>query len=183
MGKRINAQQMENIITRVKVFGDTRAQVAKDIGFTENTVGSIVTAFDLTRDKNWPEIISRVERDLNIPAHFYWAAEKLGVEVPKEQIESAYRKLLDSKSAKKDEVVKTVEKKEERNDALFMIKILEALNKQNELLEQLMDVVIPKYVSDMKDNVNANADVICERLKNSEQSLDKISYNTRKRGA
>ena len=45
-----------------------------------------------------------------------------------------------------------------------------------------MDVVIPKYVGDLKDNLNVNADVICERLKSCEDKLDDIKANTRKRG-
>ena len=68
------------------------------------------------------------------------------------------------------------------NNRLFFIRMLENMVKLNELMEQLMDVVIPKYVGDMKDNLNVNADVICERLKNCEDKLEAIKANTRKRG-
>lgn len=66
---------------------------------------------------------------------------------------------------------------------LYLVKLIEALVKQNELLEQLMDVVLPKYICDLKDNLNANTDLISERLKNCESRLEKIAVNTRKRGA
>ena len=68
------------------------------------------------------------------------------------------------------------------NNRLFFIRMLENMVKLNELMEQLMDVVIPKYVGDMKDNLNVNADVICERLKSCEDKLEAIKANTRKRG-
>ena len=60
--------------------------------------------------------------------------------------------------------------------------MIETLAKTNELLEQLMDVVIPKYAIDIKESLNVNADLVTQRLKNCEDKLDKISYNTRKRG-
>ena len=60
--------------------------------------------------------------------------------------------------------------------------MLENMVKLNELMEQLMDVVIPKYVGDIKDNLNVNTDVICERLKSCEDKLEAIKANTRKRG-
>ena len=63
-----------------------------------------------------------------------------------------------------------------------MIKILERLAKLEEEHEQLMDVVIPKYFNDLKDNINANTDVTCERLKEIALILEKIAKNTRPRG-
>jgi len=68
------------------------------------------------------------------------------------------------------------------NERVFTLKMLEYIAKTNELLEQLMDVVMPKYCGDLKDNVNANCDIICERLKSCEDKLEAIKANTRKRG-
>jgi len=74
------------------------------------------------------------------------------------------------------------EPKKEDNTALYMIKLLEAVNKQNELLEQLYDVVIPKWTGDMKDNVNVNADMLNQSLKRIDDKLEAIKINVRKRG-
>ena len=54
--------------------------------------------------------------------------------------------------------------------------------KTNELLEQLFDVVIPKWTSDIKDNVNVNSDLQNQTLKRIEDKLEGIKINTRKRG-
>lgn len=190
MGKKITEQQLENIVTRVKVYGESKVSIAKELGFSESFTGAIVTTFDLVREQNWEEIVSRTKRNLVHPSHVRWAAAKLGVDAPMDRIEEAYRECLETKHKKRAaiaeqteiEEVKAKEKHESTNENLFLVKLLEALHTQNELLEQLMDVVLPKYCGDMKDNINANTDVICERLKNCEQSLDKIAYNSRKRG-
>lgn len=68
------------------------------------------------------------------------------------------------------------------NERVFTLKMLEYMAKTNELLEQLMDVVIPKYCGDLKDNINANSDIICVRLKSCDDKLEGIKANTRKRG-
>lgn len=68
------------------------------------------------------------------------------------------------------------------NDALYFIRILEELHEQNQLLRDLLDVVIPKWAGDLKDNQNANSDVLCGILKEQGQALDAIRCNTRKRG-
>ena len=116
--------------------------------------------------------------------------EKCGIELPevvvkayddyieKRRAEYAKKKAADSESH--DPVPSPAP--QEENNRLFFIKMLEHMAKMNELMEQLMDVVIPKYVGDLKDNANANADVICERLKSCEDKLEAIKANTRKRG-
>lgn len=68
------------------------------------------------------------------------------------------------------------------NDAVYFIRILEELHQQNEYLKDLLDVVLPKYVSDLKDNLNANADVIGQDLRGCLEELKAIRCNTRKRG-
>lgn len=68
------------------------------------------------------------------------------------------------------------------NDALYFIRILEELHEQNQLLRDLLDVVIPKWAGDLKDNQNANSDVLAGLLREQGQALDAIRCNTRKRG-
>ena len=68
------------------------------------------------------------------------------------------------------------------NTALCMRKILENQAKIIELMEQLMDVVIPKWAVHATDNANANGDSIQEMLKPIAASLDAIRCNTKKRG-
>ena len=68
------------------------------------------------------------------------------------------------------------------NTALCMRKILENQAKIIELLEQFMDVVIPKWAVHATDNANANGDAIQEMLKPIAASVDAIRCNTKKRG-
>ena len=57
-----------------------------------------------------------------------------------------------------------------------------ALDKQNELLESLLDVVIPKYVGDLKDNINVNCDVLNQSAKSCDDKLEAIKLAFRKKG-
>ena len=68
------------------------------------------------------------------------------------------------------------------NDALYFIRILEELHELVQLQRDLLDVVIPKWAGDLKENQNANSDVLAGLLKEQGQALDAIRCNTRKRG-
>ena len=197
MGKKLTEQQMESIVTRVFTYSESRTAVAKDLKVSENVISNLLTAFTLVRDRNYEELISRINRGNAYPSHIDWAARRLNVEYPKKEIEEAYRNRLNRDDARRrarstaqsdsEEVAQESMQEKKKataaaNENLFLVKILEALHTQNELLTQLMDVVMPKYCCDMKDNINTNTDVICERIKNCEQSLEKIAYNSRKRG-
>ena len=185
--KRIDEKTFNEIITRSFACGQTAQFVADSLGVSRKSVLNTCRVFRYVRDNEFDKLAKMIPGDNSMSAKsINLAAQKLGVTVPSSVLEalekkkSNHREQTEKKNEQKEEVKEqSVEKK---NDAIYMIKILEALNKHNELLEQLMDVVIPKYVNDVKDNLNANTDVICERLKNCEQSLDKIACNSRKRG-
>ena len=138
------------------------------------------------------------------------AAETLGIEIPADvqQMMQARNDLRKARAAKQDEET-TLPPAEQApslaqggqragqaaaptgaepaptpkgNDALYFIRILEELHEQNQLLRDLLDVVIPKWAGDMKDNQNANSDVLAGLLREQGQALDAIRCNTRKRG-
>jgi hypothetical protein len=187
MGKRLNENDFNAIIARKLMYKQSNEVVAAEIGTSEKSVRTVVRVFNLVRDKNFKELIKAAEYENVTLQMVEWASRELKIAVPIEEIKKArdlnIEKRTKNQKEKKEEPAAPVSKpKENTNDGLYMLKILEALNKQNELLEQLMDVVVPKYAGDMKDNLNANTDVICERLKNCQQSLEKIACNSRKRG-
>ena len=72
--------------------------------------------------------------------------------------------------------------KQTDNTALYLIKVLQALAEQNELLKQLMDAVIPHWIDDLKENNNANSGAIMDMLKPMDQKLDAIRCNSKRRG-
>ena len=69
-----------------------------------------------------------------------------------------------------------------KEEKLLLGQIVAALTAQNELLTQLIDTVLPRYVGDLKDNVNVNADLLAQRAKGCEDKLESIKLGMRKRG-
>ena len=173
-----------------RAFGMSTEENAKAMELTRSGVRNVLNAFDCVKEQDWARACNLiVSRTMNIEV-FKWSAEKCGVELP-EIVVKAYEdykaKRRAEKAAKMAEAQKAPEPvlppaQQDDNNRLFFIRMLENMVKLNELMEQLMDVVIPKYVGDMKDNLNVNADVICERLKSCEDKLEAIKANTRKRG-
>ena len=182
--------QMEEIVTRVLVYGETPKNVADSLGMTSQAINSLLRTFELVRAQNWDTICERLRKNTSALPHVKWAAKKFYYDIPANLMKRMEEAYSDYAKWRKEMIGPAVTIESEHvlcekpldNTALCMCKVLELLAKQNELLEQLMDVVLPKYVSDIKDNVNANADVLCDHLKTCEQAMEKIVCNTRKRG-
>ena len=188
MGKRFTDVQMNDIITRFMVFGESRAHIAESYEVTDQAIGKLIITFNLVKVQDWDAIIDRLRKGLSNMPHVVWAINRLHIVCPTElmqQLQDAYEIACSRKKTQRlkkgteseQPVVETSD-----NTGLYLLKILEALNRHNELMEQLMDVVLPKYIGDIKDNVNANADVLSGHLKTCEQAMEKVVCNTRKRG-
>ena len=185
---------MEAIVTRVMVYGESIQKAAEATGFSTETVSRLIIVFTLVRDQQWDKLITRVEKLNATPAMINWAARKLGVNPPMDKIEAASKRAQAIKTQKykqqeealkevRPEIVKTLQAEAlGYNEDLYLSKILMALNSIDEHLVQLMDVVLPKYVADLKDNANANGDAINSSVQTCVHYLDGIRCNTRKRG-
>lgn len=197
-GRPLNAEMYEKIVTDRLVYGVPVNQIAKEIERNPSSVTCVVSAFECVRDRNWDKAADMIVKYKIPTAPFCWAGEKLNVEIP-QYLEEVYEKRKAEKAAEKAqkrqqaETPKTPhapvpepepkpEPKKEDNTALYLIKLLEAVNRQNELLEQLYDVVIPKWTGDIKDNINCNCDVLSQSLKRIDDKLEAIKINVRKRG-
>lgn len=186
MGTRthLSKEQIEYILTERFVFGTDIRTLASLVNKSDTTVSAVISAFNVVKSKDWDKASELIEKK-SIPNYMLkWAASKLGVDVPP-KIEEAYERTLtkqrDLREKEKNE--KALDKPPSgANENLYFIRILEELTKQNELLLSLLDVVIPKYVGDLKDNFNLNTDVMCEYMKKIETCLEGIKANTRKRG-
>lgn len=185
--KAVTEDVFDDIIAQRFAFGMDVQTIADKLGRSEKGVRQLCNTFAMVRDREFEKLATMLATDNSIgDKSIVWSAQRVRTELPSVVTDAMKLRRSKREGEKRGTAEQTaadeeiVEKNE--NDALYMIKLLEALHRQNELLEQLMDVVLPKYAADIKDNLNVNADVICERLKNSEQSLDKIAYNTRKRG-
>lgn len=182
--------EWEQIIIN-RAFGMGTVANAKAVGLTRQAVGNVLDAFDSVKEQDWAKACNMIVTRYMTLEVFKWSAEKCGIELP-EVVVKAYDDYIEKRRAENAQKKAAAASKapepapspapQEENNRLFFIKMLEHMAKMNELLEQFMDVVIPKYVGDLKDNANANADVICERLKSCEDKLEAIKANTRKRG-
>jgi len=203
----MNTADYEKIVTDALVFGKPVKQIAVELERKDTVVFNVLNAFNATKEQDWDRAVTLLTTQ-NFPLSvFTWAGEKLGLELPP-SLEVAYKQRCEraaamsreryaKQKAEKEPAPKPAPKpapepvpesepepepKKEDNTGLYLIKLLEAVNRQNELLEQLYDVVIPKWTGDMKDNVNVNADMLNQSLKRIDDKLEAIKINVRKRG-
>ena len=192
--RNVKRERFKEIITRRLVMNESCETIAADMGLTPQAIANQVRAFNYVKAENWELLISAINRNKSLgESAIKLSAELCGKTIPDEVLYAIDERSLRNREARKKEpeTVQSNEPESEQEkkepgtptDGFFFIKILEALNAQNELLTQLMDVVIPKYTCDIKDCLNVNADLLCERLKSIEGHAEKVSYNTRKRGA
>lgn len=120
---------------------------------------------------------------------FQWAAQKTEKTIPP-VIAQSYEKWKEDRRRKNLAAIKQKEETEAKpappnggdEMKIMMSQLLAAQRKTNELLESLLDVVIPKYVGDLKDNINVNCDVINQTAKSCEDKLEAIKLAFRKKG-
>lgn len=193
-GKPMTTESYEKIVTDRLVFGVPKQKIAESIGRNPSTVDCVVDAFEAVKAKDWDKCAHLIEKYKTPLSLFVWAGEKLEVELSPDladvyekcKVRNREYKLQKRQEELAPQVQPTPESqsepKKEDNTALYLLKLLEAVNKQNELLEQLYDVVIPKWTGDIKDNINCNSDVISQSLKRIDDKLEAIKINVRKRG-
>jgi len=186
MGKRLTTDQMERVLSAQLIEERPAKETAKRLGISVPVVWAITRTFEAVKDDDIGWIVRRVETDSATTrpiVEFCFA--KLGIPVP-QPVEEALairakhiRERLGPKPTAPEPSPVT---QEQANETVFFTRILQEMMRLNENLEQLMDVVIPKYCGDLKDCVNANMDSMHSEVKSCEQRLEKIEYNTRKRG-
>lgn len=190
MRKAFTDLDYESIISSRLIFNKPIPEIAKEMDCGETVIYNVGAIFKCVQQKDIDRACDMIRKGYSADC-FQWAYRRLGFEVPKqvfaaiEERKEINRQQNLAAVAKKEAAEKPVEpekKPEQKNDAIYFCKLLEAVNKQNELLTQLMDVVIPKWVGDMKDNVNANSDMLQKQLKDIGDKAEGIKINTRKRG-
>ncbi len=186
--RNLTEEDYEKIITSKLIFNKTVPAISEEMGISETSVTVVGMIFGVCQKKDWPRAVDMIENKSGYPLSvFEWACKRLSIEMPRtlkdanDRKNEKARQEYQAKQAKKAAAEKE-EVKPKQNDSLYYIKILEALNRQNELLLQLIDTVIPKYVQDMKDNNNANADMLHNTLKEIGDACEGVKINTRKRG-
>lgn len=172
-------------------LGWTCVRIADETGISSGRVSYILRAERHVLSQDWDEAARCLKDGGSNPKYYEFFCDRYEVAMP-DYLRDVYlegkKKYRDAEKAKQDEDQLAMEDAHSDQDAatqnedLYLLKILEALTRQGDLLEQIMEVVLPKCAIDIKDNINNNADLVCERIKNCEKQLEKISCNTRKRG-
>ena len=190
---KLRPEDWEKIVT-LSAFGKTHNEIGEAVGVTGSAVSRTLRVFRGVLGENWEDVCAAMKLGTISIDLISWCAEKTGKKIP-EETEKAIDDIIKERRAK--DAAKSLEKatpeiadqKPAANPAsiseeekLYFIKTLENQAKIIELLETMMDVVIQKYVCDIKDNNNANNDVQCKQLERLEVILEKIAKNTRPRG-
>ena len=190
MGKKITTEQMDKVLSMVYLEDRSQDDAAKTIGVSKASVSAICRVFKLMRAESYDELAMLIPKDSSCSVPIVnFCSEKLGKKLPP-VITSAIAKRSEAVKARLSKPVEApapapVSKEEPisaENEKVFFIRVLQEMMRMNESLLQLMDVVIPKYTGDLKDCINANADALDSRMKECEKRLEKIEYQTRKRG-
>ena len=193
--KRMTTEQMEKILSVHFLEGKNLMETGAACGVSSSSAAAVVTAFKQVRAEDYETLAKNIAAYSNYTRPVVeFAFAKTGKKIP-EIIDTAfdiwYAKTKERDRAKENPTpepakpipVKKAEITEEQaNETVFFTRILQEMMRLNENLEQLMDVVIPKYCGDMKDCINANMDSLHNEIKTCEQRLEKIQYNSRKSG-
>lgn len=205
--KKISLEEFQKVVTARFLYDKSYKQIALEMDLVADTVRAMCGTFTLLKNGETEELVKKLRQNHYSDAVIKLAVEALKMEIPADVAQAMAERrdaVLAKRIAKKmvEEMgttpvaeeapalheVKTAEVPAEApvepkgNDALYFIRILEELHEQNQLLRDLLDVVIPKWAGDLKDNQNANSDVLAGLLREQGQALDGIRCNTRKRG-
>ena len=190
-------EKYEKVITDRLVFGKPVKQITTELECSSTFVFNVVNVFNATKEQDWNRAQALIANQAVPLMAFEWAAERLNVTLPpilsrvyeerKARVRERYRANVQQEKdvEQQEEQPQKQEKEEDKrsdNTGLYLIKILEALARQSELLEQFMDVVLPKNVQGLKDSINANSDMLRDGIKDCKDTLEGIKINTRKRG-
>lgn len=152
--------------------------IAEIMNLSVASVESTIRAYTAVRDDDVEFLTSDASMRYR-KAAIEWALAKLGKEWPKKQeCADAIEETVS--------VNETPEKNEDKKSAVdttfYICQMLQLLREQNELLTQIADTVIPHWASDIKDNINANFNVLGGEAVKATNLLEGIKCNTRKRG-
>lgn len=184
MGKVLKPETLEQIIQMSLLYGKTREETAQAVGCSSVAVCRTVDIFKLVQTQDWGTLVYKIGTSHYGEPTVKWASEQLGVLVPQvvwDAFDDA-RAVRETNRVLPEQTVLPMEEPKKDNDAVYLIRILEELTKTNELLTQLMDVVLPHYVSDIKDSIGVNADIIRADVGEVVKNTECIKNNTRKRG-
>lgn len=156
MAVKLEEKIMDAIISDYYLFGKSQAQIANDHQVGETSVLNTIRTFEAVKKEDWNEVIRL--RTVGASAWtIRWAAMRTSKELPKGVEAAISNKRTAAPVEQKPEANKS-------NENIYLIRVLEELAKQNELMQQLIDVVIPKYTEDLRNATMKNAVILCNKF-------------------
>lgn len=188
--------KLNAMLCDILLFKTTSREVAQKYGVSTATVSRFRRVYAFVEKEEWDELKKLAKQENGVRGFMSWSAERLGKAIPAD--------FWPVKEAVKEEPPAEEQKTEAprqaaadgQNTALVISSLLSMIEKQNlllsqmakesreqtELMTQLLDTVLPHWVTDLKECINTNADLVCTQLDESKKLLDAVKCNTRRRG-
>lgn len=196
----IEDAKLNAMLCDILLFKATSREVAQKYGVSTATVSRFRRVYSFVENDEWGKLKELMKTENGVRGFSEWSAERLGKVIPMDVYP-----VKESKPVKVEEPPAEEQKTEaprqadadEQNTALVITSLLGMIEKQNillsqmakesreqtELLTQVIDTVLPHWVTDLKECVNTNTDLVCTQLDESKKLLDAVKCNTRRRGA
>lgn len=187
----------DKILFDVTVLGVSMADEAKALGIVPQSVNATLQTFNLVKAGDWNTIREAYKTSKKGINCLEWAISRANATPPIGFVDelTAIQKNLRFGQAKPADLepVKPALPDPTPNDALVWVKVLEGLaglcKGQAALIEAVQTLSdelqdsLAALASDLKDNANVNGDLVCQRLKEANDTLNGIKMNTRRKGA
>ena len=188
---------LDAIIADKILYRKTCRELADKYEVSTSSISKIHRSYEIVKQEKWDELKDAIISGdrTSMVRYAKWAASRMGKEIPPDCWPKKEEK--SAEKTKEGASKQTPVSIDEQNTAMCFTKLLEMLERQNimqaqlvkemreqtELLTQFMDTVIPHWVVDLKDCVNTNADLLCQRVDENSKIAEAIKCNVRRRGA
>lgn len=200
VGKRIDDATRDEIVKRVFAFHEDIKTVSAELGVSADAIVGTCSVLEIVKEQDWPRLIDTYEKHIYGSNLLKWAESRARVPIPKDVAESCSRatSIRNRNYREKDNPTPKPKPPHDETNVLTLVANLTAAVKEmdrqiNSVFGGLMDAImvlqqdvvpaIQAQTIDVKDNINANADVLGQRLDAMAATLERISKNTRRSGA
>lgn len=152
-------EQLDEIIMKRFVLGLSAEKISEDYGCGKNVIYNITKVFEAVKNDDM-ETQKKIAYNF-APRYMYdYAYNKLGKEMPKSLCD-LFEQIKANRKVKREPQPETPEQK---NEAVYYIRLLEEVQRQNELLQQIIDVVIPNYTEQLRTATMKSTSIMCQKF-------------------
>lgn len=155
-----NTEQLDEIVMKRFVLGMTAERIAADLNCSRNVIFNVANVFDAVKNDDM-EKQEKLVYQLCPPYMFEYAYKKLGKEMP-DSLKEIFEQARASRNVKRKEPEKP--QQEQKNEGIYLIRLLEEVQRNNELLQSLIDVVIPNYTEQLRTATMKATSIACQKF-------------------